>query len=62
MDLVEIENYMRTINLSEVCRTCLSECDEMTSLFAEIESIDDEDEISFVYQMLMNITSIQVSI
>ncbi|GLV44064.1 hypothetical protein CBL_12640 [Carabus blaptoides fortunei] len=32
----------------------------MTSLFAEIESIDDEDEISFVYQMLMNITSVQI--
>lgn len=55
---IEIGNYMKTLKVDEICRTCLSECDEMISLFTEVESTDED--ISYVYQILMNVSSTEV--
>lgn len=62
---VDVENYLKSLNLERVCRTCLADTDEMTSLFSEVilEESELEEEVAnyiFIYDLLSNIYPIQV--
>lgn len=61
----EIEESVDSINLESVCRTCLSDGDELTSLFSEVVIEDPQIEESvyvFLYEIVSNVTAIQVII
>lgn len=53
-----------TLNLEKVCRVCLTENEEMHSLFSQITQEDcaEEEEACYLYQMLMSISSMKVSV
>lgn len=51
-----------TLNLEKVCRACLNESEEMHSIFSEFVQEDLESETTILYEILMNISSIRVSI
>ena len=50
-----------TLNLTKVCRVCLSESEVMHSIFSEMENrYSLEENMPFVYEILMNLSSIKV--
>lgn len=61
---VDVEDYIKSINLETVCRACLSDSEEMTSLFTEIlmeeTDVDEEENYVFLYEILSNISPLQV--
>lgn len=50
-----------TLHFDKVCRVCLTESEEMHSLFSQITQEDcAEDESCYLYQILMSISSMKV--
>uniref|UniRef100_A0A1Y1L2X6 Protein krueppel n=1 Tax=Photinus pyralis TaxID=7054 RepID=A0A1Y1L2X6_PHOPY len=48
-------------NLTKICRICLMEYEDMHSIFSEIQNVESlEEESTFLYEILMNISSIRV--
>lgn len=61
---MDAEEYFKSINVESICRTCLSDCEEMTSLFSEVvlEELEDEDEnYVYLYEIMTYISTMQVS-
>lgn len=59
----EIDSTDITLNFEKVCRVCLTENEDMHSLFSQITQEDcaEEEETCYLYQMLMSISSMKVS-
>lgn len=49
-----------TLNLNKVCRVCLTENDDMHSVFSQISSEECAEEACYLYQILMSISSMKV--
>lgn len=61
---VDVEEYMKSINLEAVCRTCLTDGEEMTSLFSEVQmeesETEEEENYILLYEILSGISPMQV--
>lgn len=60
---METTSVISTINLNKVCRICLIEMEEMHSIFSELhQDTNADDETTFIYEILLNISAIRVGI
>lgn len=57
MELSEV-----SLNFDKICRVCLTENDEMHSLFSQISEDDCLEEVNCLYKILMRISSMKVCI
>lgn len=53
-----------TLNFNKACRACLNEGEEMHSIFSEFIPEDnlEQEQTTYLYEILMNISSMRVSI